>query len=106
MNLQDALSKITELQHLTGVYEELIDHLAQFLPTDLGEADAELILEDCFQSTVTPDVIDCVQQELQTKRAEVEKQLIELNKMRVTNGQAKKKPATPKKSAATKPKKK
>ena len=59
MNLQEALLKITELQHLIGVYEELSDHLAQFLPTDLGEAEAELVLDDSFESVVSADVIDC-----------------------------------------------
>ena len=101
MNLQEALHKITELQHLSGVYEELIDHLAQFLPTDVGEPEAELLLEDCFESKVSTDAVDSVQQFLQSKREEIEKQLLTLNKMRVTSGQA-----TKKKSSSTKSTKK
>jgi len=106
MNLQEALAKITELQHLIGVYEELSDHLEQFLPSDLGESEAELILEGSFESAVSADVIDCVLQELQAKKAEAENQLIDLHKMRVTSGQTKKNSTTAKKPTTAKSKKK
>ena len=59
------------------------------------------LLEDCFESKVSTDAVDSVQQFLQSKREEIEKQLLTLNKMRVTSGQA-----TKKKSSSTKSTKK
>ena len=83
MNLGEALSKRTELQHAVAVYEELICHLNQFLESDIGSPESVLEVDDCLDREVSQEVIDVVQQTLVKLKQTVEGQLDEVNKLKV-----------------------
>ena len=83
MNLGEALSKRTELQHAIAVYEELICHLSQFLESDIGSPEAVLEVDGCLDKEVSQEVIDVIQQTLINLRKTVEGQLDEVNKLKV-----------------------
>ena len=90
MNLGEALSKRTELQHAIAVYEELICHLNQFLESDIGSPESVLEVEDCLDKEVSQEVIDVVQQTLTKLKQTVEGQLDEVNKLKVETAPARK----------------
>ena len=90
MNLDEALTKKTALQHKAAVFEELGDYLGQFLPSDLGSAEAILEVEDCMVSTVDYSAVEDVLSMLVGEQQKLSKELNALAKLRVTNVKKKK----------------
>lgn len=90
MNFKEALEKLAALQHRHAVYEELIAHLEQFLPSDVAGPELMLEVEDCSDATVDFSVIEGVQNKLIADQKDISKEMSALQELKVTNGKAKK----------------
>jgi hypothetical protein len=95
MKLKDALQNIQEHVHLISIYEEVIDHLENYMdkipvPTQEGVADPALVAR--------------VVEEAQKKKTEHEKAILAVENMEVSNGT--KRGSSRKPGASSKPKRK
>jgi hypothetical protein len=89
MKLQEAIEKMTRLEHVVGVYDWLMSQLDQFLPNDTGDTPSEMAVEKTqftVQDKVPTGTIEDVLGELATVRDRNETKLNKLRKSQIKEG--------------------
>ena len=104
MNIQEALKKIVQEQHRIAVYDALLESLERFLPSDTGDPEEVLHVEEkCIDPEVGVDIIESVQDELEKLRSDAAKRSESLNKLEISVAKPKRSRAKPR-SPKPKPK--
>lgn len=90
MNIQEALKQIVEEQHRVAVYDALLESLERFLPSDTGDPEESIRVEDkCIDPVVDVDIIEAVHDELAKLRSAAASRVESLNKMEISVGKSK-----------------